>query len=428
MALVSFAADVVQITYSGSQVKIVNKIKDVKISCDGAHVTIDNPVTDREITFMLKGQSDNGNLLYNGVHKATFVLSGLTLSTEDGACMHFRCGKKIKIKAEKGTVNTLTDGLDTLHKACVHIKDNGKISGKGILNLNARADGSKGIKCGGNLIIEDVTLTVTTTGNYRSEGHPDFMMMGQPQGEGGFPPMPEGFSPDSMMMGGFPMMGPPMGGPGGGGGGGRHFYEGTAKAVKVGDTLTVNSGVIKIYTQSGGAEGLEGKSGVIINGGDVFIKAQDDAINSNGKIIFNGGKTVAWSRGNDAVDSNYRGEGAITITGGEVYAISQLGPPDEGFDCDFSPMIMTGGTAFSMGGSMGFNVTSPKKTDSCPPYLVMQAMNLQEGKTLQVLDEDGSSVFSYRIPFSMQQSFGFVSCSKMLKDKVYHISIVPAKL
>lgn len=502
----------VKITISGDKVKVENNVKGVTVTNKGGHVTISNTLTDCEVDFNIKGETNNGSITYQGSYKTTLKLKGLKLTNPQGSAIDVQCGKRIKLQLDDASDNYLTDGKDTLHSGCINVKGHLEISGDGSLTItanqgpgiktkeycqlksgkvtiNAVGDGCKGIRSKEDVIIDGGELNITTTGNYLSEGQPNFMGGGMPpmgEGEGGFggpmggfPGMPEGvdadslrrmfedmfknFKPDSTMMqgggmpggpmdgmppmgGGFPggpdggggftggpMGGMPdgfnpdsmmMGGPGGpGGGGGRHFYEGTTKGIKALGTVTINGGSVIVRTSSGGAEGIEGKKGVVVNGGIVDVKAQDDAINSNGMICFNGGKTTAWSKGNDAVDSNYRGAGAITISGGETYVMSQLGPPDEGFDCDFSPVVMTGGTAFSMGGSMGFEVTTPRKDEKCPPFLVMQGTELIEGKTMKVVDEAGKSVFQFKIPFTMRQSFGFVSCPEMQKDKTYKIVI-----
>lgn len=476
----------VKITFDGKNVKIENPVKEITIRNNDGHVDIQNPITDREIDFNLKGRSDDGSITYHGSYKTTFKLKGLDLKTSKGSVLDILCGKRIKIKLDDASVNSLADSNDTIHSGCIHAKGHIEMTGDGTLsitaskgagikvkeyfqlksgklNINAVGDGCKGIRCAEDVIIDGGELNIVTSGKYLSETRPNFMGMGgdipdfggmmgdfRPDSTmmGGFPGFPGGgfpdfggmmggFRPDSTMMGGFPgfpggdFPGPPgggfpdfggmMGGPGNGGG--RHFYEGTAKAIKALGTVTINGGNITLRTSTGGAEGLEGKKGITVNGGILDIKAHDDAISSNGKIVINGGKTTAWSMKNDAVDSNFRGEGAITITGGEIYALSQLGAPDEGLDCDFSPMIMTGGTVFSMGGSMGPHVTAPRKTDECPSFLVMQGTDLPEGKTLNVVGENGKSVFSYRIPFDMKQSYGVVSCPQMKKNSSYKIEI-----
>ena len=88
---------------------------------------------------------------------------------------------------------------------------------------------------------------------------------------------------------------------------------------------------------------------------------------ANVNIEFNGAEVIARSTGNDAVDANPAGgffppfggngdqavEPVIIITGGTVYAWSQVGSPEEGLDCDFAPLAIRGGTVFSVGGSIG---------------------------------------------------------------------------
>ena len=98
-------------------------------------------------------------------------------------------------------------------------------------------------------------------------------------------------------------------------------YEGSAKAIKAMGTITIHGGEVSVTTASAGAEGLEGKQGVTINGGSVHIKTMDDGINSNGTIAFHGGDVFVWSVGNDAIDSNSRGQEGIVITGGTINAV-----------------------------------------------------------------------------------------------------------
>ena len=78
-------------------------------------------------------------------------------------------------------------------------------------------------------------------------------------------------------------------------------------------------------------------------------------MNSAGKIIFNGGVTVCYSNGNDAIDSNAGTTGAITIGDGVVFTYTTKGSPEEGFDCDNNSYIQITGTGIgiSAGGSQG---------------------------------------------------------------------------
>ncbi len=344
----------------------------------------------------------------------------------------------------------------------------------GTITLTLTGNGGKGIKSGGDLVINNGKVTVITSGNYISEA----------SGFGGFgaPPMMGGFMGefnDSVMqammdegrkmMERFQMMsdderdsvmqsmgfgGPPMGGPGiggfsstnnidisdsirnllfadenlnmenaFGGPGGRRNLEGTAKAVKAMGHIMINGGDVHIETSTAGAEGLEGKQGVTFSGGKVFVKAQDDAINSNGKIVFAGGDIFAWSTGNDAIDSNSCETGAITISDGKIIACSQCGPPDEAFDCDFSPLILTGGTVFGMGGSMGGQATSPTVQDDTQPTVILSGLPCPRGKTLVCTDEAGTELFTFDIPFTMQSSSSILSLPLFKMGKTYVVKI-----
>ena len=209
----------------------------------------------------------------------------------------------------------------------------------------------------------------------------------------------------------------------GGGFGGKRKYNGSAKAMKAMGIITINGGDIRLETQTAGAEGLEGKRGITMNDGTLWVKAQDDGMNSGGKIVFNGGSTFVWSMGNDAIDSNSRGAGAITITGGKVVSCSQTGPPEEAFDCDFSPMLLTGGTVFGMGGSMGGEATAPANADDTQPTVVLSGLPCPKGKTLVVIDESGKELFSFDIPFTMQQSSSILSLPAFKRGQTFSVKI-----
>lgn len=145
------------------------------------------------------------------------------------------------------------------------------------------------------------------------------------------------------------------GGFGGGFGGGQQTStSSSAKAIKALGQIIVNGGSLTVTTATNGAEGLESKTSVLIKGGNHYFKCYDDCINSAGIINFAGGNTVCYATGNDAVDSNYGRSGAITLSGGNVFAYTSAGSPEEGLDCDNnSYIVITGGIAVSAGGSQG---------------------------------------------------------------------------
>ena len=185
---------------------------------------------------------------------------------------------------------------------------------------------------------------------------------------------------------------------------------------------------MNVTTSSPGAEGIEGKKGVILNGGDVNVLAIDDAINANAVIEFNGANVVARSTTNDAVDANlvdfftggfggFFGGGnqeqnydpAIIITGGTVYAWSQRGMPEEGLDCDFSPIKIAGGKVFSVGAGMGEMPSVPTQESAEQPTALLLGINIVKDELIQVLDSKNQVINTLTVPFALQNSSSVIT-------------------
>ena len=162
---------------------------------------------------------------------------------------------------------------------------------------------------------------------------------------------------------------------------------------------------------------------VIFNGGNVDVQTTDDAINANATIEFNGANVIARSMGNDAVDSNPKGgffmpfggnseqndDPAIVIKGGTVYAWSQVGSPEEGLDCDFAPLVVEGGTIFSVGGGMGEMPSVPSNEDAKQPTALLIGLNVVKNEPIYIYDGNGKQINTVTIPFSLRRSASLVS-------------------
>ena len=179
MDSVGYAEDI-SIRYNGSSAKVKQTATDsVKVTVDGARVSIESLYKDHKLTLLLKGKSDDGQLLLKAAGKAKIKLDGLNLTSREGAPLDLKNKKKVEVVAAKD------------------IASKGKI--------------------------------------------------------------------------------------------------------------TINSGNVTVRTTSAGAEGIEGKQGIVFNGGNVDALSPDDAINANATIEFNDAHVIARSTGNDAVDSNPEG-------------------------------------------------------------------------------------------------------------------------
>lgn len=243
----------------------------------------------------------------------------------------------------------------------------------GVYNITNNSDGyigsndtytAKGLTCDKDIILSGGTFVIKSTGTggkcIKADGEIIIGTEGSPSGSNG--PVITASTTGAGLgtsSGGRPGGGPGgpgggPGGPGGGWGGQQSSLSSSSKAIKAIGQIIVNGGNLTVTTATDGAEGLESKTSVLINGGNHYFKCYDDCINSAGIINFAGGNTVCYSTGNDAIDSNYGRSGAITISGGNVFAYTTAGGPEEGFDCDNNRyIVITGGIAVSAGGRQG---------------------------------------------------------------------------
>ena len=224
---------------------------------------------------------------------------------------------------------------------------------------------------------------------------------------------------------------------GGMGFGGKRKYVASTKGIASKGKITINSGNITVKTSTAGAEGIEGKEGVVVNGGMVDVMSPDDAINANATIEFNGGTVIARSRGNDAVDSNPKGgffmpfggnnnnqedtDPAIIITGGTVYAWSQAGSPEEGLDCDFAPLVIEGGTIFTVGGGMGEMPSVPTNYTSKQPSALLIGINIVKEEPIYLYDGNNKLLETITVPFSLRRSASLVSSAAFQVGETYTV-------
>jgi len=174
-------------------------------------------------------------------------------------------------------------------------------------------------------------------------------------------------------------------------GSGQNADYSSSKAIKADNNVTVNSGTVTIScTQSEeGAEGLESKNILTINGGILDINTYDDAINASNSIVINGGNTYCKARGNDGIDSN----GTLTINGG--FTVSNgARAPEEGFDCDQNTFKITGGIIIGTGGA----TSDPTTSVSTQRSVKVTTSFTNNTETAITISNNNGYVLMYKIP------------------------------
>jgi hypothetical protein len=159
--------------------------------------------------------------------------------------------------------------------------------------------------------------------------------------------------------------------------------------------VTINGGTLTITTNgepyddgddSLSPEGIEAKSVLTINEGELAIESTDDALNAGTGIVINGGEIYAVSSENDAVDSN----GILTIAGGLLVAIGADGV-EGGLDNDDNTFSITGGTFVGIGGR------NSTPTSSATTQNTISMSDVSSG-LLAFTDSDGNIAFAYDMP------------------------------
>lgn len=225
-----------------------------------------------------------------------------------------------------------TDDLETKAACGLSADGNMNISG-GTLNLTSTGSGGKGMKCDNVLTITDGDITVTTSGGlYYNNGNTE---------NTNYTGNTDRISSD---------------------------YYSSPKGIKaglktqVGNSYTysggivINGGTIKVTTSGTNGEGIESKDTLVINGGEIYVNAYDDGINSALDMTVNGGFIYSRATNNDGMDAN----GNFYINGGLVYAIGARSP-ELALDANSEEqkkLYINGGVVIAVGGIENGSVIS----------------------------------------------------------------------
>ena len=202
------------------------------------------------------------------------------------------------------------------------------------------------------------------------------------------------------------------------------YSSSSAKGIKAICAVTIYGGETVVNTTKSGGEGLESKTSVDIRGGKHYLKCYDDCINSAGKIFFNGGVTVCYSNGNDAVDSNAGTAGAVTIGNGNVLAYTSKGGAEEGLDCDNNSYIQITGTGIgiSAGGAQGGGGGSSTISNAKQGYtFVTSSLSYKTGTYYTLADAQGNNLVTYSFAANVSSSLALFTATGMVKGSTYNV-------
>lgn len=106
------------------------------IQTTGNHIRIiAAPTLNKEVSYTLTGNANEGSFYMDGEYKAKLTLSNLQLTNPAGAAIDIANGKRIDVILPNGTESTLADGTGGTHKACLFINGHAEFKGAGTLNL-----------------------------------------------------------------------------------------------------------------------------------------------------------------------------------------------------------------------------------------------------------------------------------------------------
>ncbi|MGN1376492.1 MAG: carbohydrate-binding domain-containing protein [Prevotella sp.] len=134
----------VVVVYDGDNASVTiagNIAQYIDAQVSGAYVSIIQASTvgddtSGEITYSLKGSSDNGNFYLEGSYKTTIALLGLTLNSNKGAVLDLQDSKRVAISAKSGSVNVIGDVAGGSQKGCIACKGHIEFKGSGSITID----------------------------------------------------------------------------------------------------------------------------------------------------------------------------------------------------------------------------------------------------------------------------------------------------
>ena len=259
------------------------------IQCDLDGDTSTGETTDHE-------NEDSGNIYIEG--------GTLNIACTAIAAKGIKSAGDMNISGGNITVTTTgkglwdTDDLETKAACGLNADGNMNISGA-TLNLTSTGSGGKGMKCDSVMTISDGDITVVTSGGiyYNNGTTENTNYTGNTDNVNSkYYSSPKGAKAGLKTQSGY-----------------TYTYSGG---------VVISGGNLKVTTSGRNGEGVESKNYLNINGGEIYVNAYDDGINSAQDMTITGGYIYSRATNNDGLDAN----GNCYLNGGLVYAIGARSP------------------------------------------------------------------------------------------------------
>ena len=344
----------VKLKFIGETVEVTGDSDGLNMERDGAHVSFN--LKSRSVAFELSGQTDDGSLKVKSDNPVKIVLNGVNLKSEKGEAIAVSGKADVYLVLSKGSQNRLEDQFrevpaqpfgpfgmmpgprsqqqdagETEIVSGIRMKKavnrsekltesqvDGVLTCKGLLclsgegTLTVKGHNKSGLKSKNHTVIRPgnvVNIEMTQGKGISSKG--DIRILGGVLNIDGSKSGKDGIHSDECI-----------------------YILGGRTTVKAGGGQS--------------SEGIEAKYNLQIDGGVVEVASFDDAINSGGNLIINGGQIFAASVMNDALDANSN----LVINGGTIVALGG-GAPECALDANeeegFS-LYINGGIIAGIGG------------------------------------------------------------------------------
>jgi hypothetical protein len=367
----------------GTTVSVTNPLDGagVTVAVSGNNVVITSTV--KEVSYTISGTTSNGSLKIYSDNKFKLVLDNVSIANSEGPAINIQSSKRVFVVLADQSVNTLADG--SIYTAAANDEDmkgtffsEGQLIFSGSGNLTVKGNYKHAICSDDYVRIISGNITVSgaaTDGIHTNEAFiadgGTINIKAESDGiecEEGYIVINDGAL--TLTTG----------------------DDGIAASYDEGDEtvtpyVTINGGTINVSSPAG--EGIESKSELTINNGNISVITADDGLNAGTAIYINGGNIYAYSTGNDAMDSN----GIFTITGGKVVAVGARAP-EASIDCDARTLKITGGIIVGIAGA----TSGPSTSASTVPSVIMGSGSA--GQLIHIETSDGTEALTFLAPVS----------------------------